>query len=537
MAAVMVHVDRFNISENETVNLTIEVTGDDSGDPQTAPLQKNFEILSNNHSSSYSFTNGSTSSKSIWQLVLRPRHAGPLTIPSLKVGSSSTSPIMIQVSREQARTSPSGQPMGDIWISMEVMPKQLRVQQQAIITIRVYQAVGLNQAQLTEPTAENAIVERLGDDNSYQKRDNNRSWQVTERHYALFPQQSGHIEINPVQLDGAVLAGGASYFQTTKPVRVRSNSLSLDVSGIPDRWGGEEWLPAKQLRIEESWPQSNTELKVGEPITRTLTLRANGLSSSQLPEFAQDLPDHLKAYADKPVLKDNKLHDGVHGMRQEKVAMMPMQPGTYILPEIDIAWWNTATEKIEHAVLPSRPFTVVAAPASESSSPSESSPLTPRVKNQQQDTTSWWQWLALAASTGWLLTLAYVWSLRRGRRRKEHSGKVDLNLKQAVKAVETACRNNDAKACEQALLRLARLQTAHLHGSDSPCHSLSALMALCSEGLQAEILKLEQSLYASSTPAWHGESLLHVFRQEDGFTIPQSHLMDKPNALPELYPE
>jgi len=549
-AAVMVHVDRFNISENETVNLTIEVTGDDSGDPQTAALQKNFEILSNNKSSSYSFTNGSGSSKSIYQLMLRPRHTGALTIPALKVGSSATSPIMIQVSKVQARTSPAGQPTGDVWISMDIEPGKVRVQQQAIITIRVYQAVGLNQAQLTEPKPKNAIIERLGDDASYQKRENNRSWQVTERHYALFPQQSGHIDIDPVQLDGSTLVGGASYFQTARPIRVRSNALSLDVSGIPTDWIGDDWLPARAVSIEETWPDAHTIFNVGEPITRTLTLHADGLSASQLPEFPHALPDNLKAYADKPVLKDAKNANGVHGLRQEKTAIMPMQPGTYILPEIDVVWWNTTNEKIEHATLPTRTFKVIAAAVSstaapiapattpaakpvESSEHSREQPVSAPVSSGNT-VASWWQWLALFFAVGWLLTLAYVWHFQRGRGAHKSAGadKRAVNIKQAGKAVEAACKAHDAKACEQALLHLAALQYP-----DSSCHSLSTLTAICSQPLQAEVLILEQTLYASGASVWRGDALLHAYKQTGGFTAPTGAVADKSSALPGLYPE
>ncbi len=541
-AAVTAHVDRFNISEGETVNLSIEVTGDDSGDPQTSALQKDFEILSNNKSSTYSFTNGSGSSKSVYQLMLRPRHAGPLTIPAIKVGSAATTPIMIQVSKVQARSSASGVPTGDVWLSMNVSPKKLRVQQQAIITIRVYQAVGLNQAQLTEPKAEHAMIERLGDDASYQKRANNRSWQVTERHYALFPQQSGHIEINPVQLDGSVLVGGASYFQTARPIRVRSNALNLEISGIPDGWMGGDWLPAKQLKIEESWPQTGAKFKVGEPITRTLTLRADGLSSSQLPEFSHDLPDHLKSYADKPVLKDAKNADGVHGMRQEKVAIMPMHAGIYILPEIDIAWWNTATEKTEHATLPARTFTVVAAPASASPPASKQKPALAPVEIQTQapaqlqqtNTSTWWQWLTAFFAVGWLLTLVYVWYLRRSSGARQQGGRdrCAVNIKQAAKAVEAACKAHDAKACEQALMHLADVQSP-----DSTCHSLSVMTAICGPALQAEVHRLEQALYGPNASQWQGDALLHAFRQEGGFIKSTDDVADKSGALPELYPE
>jgi len=540
LAAVTAHVDRFNISEGETLTLSIEVSGDDSGAPQTAALQKDFEILSNSKSSSYSFINGSSSSKTTYELMLRPRHTGALTIPALKVGAAVTGPIMIQVSKMPVRTSPAGVPTGDVWVSMDIEPARVRVQQQAVITIRVYQAVGLNNAQLTEPKAQDAIVERLGDDASYQKRENGRSWQVTERHYALLPQRSGQITIDPVQLDGSALVGGASFFQTTRPIRVRSNALTLDVGGIPEHWAGDSWLPAKQLSIEEAWPQGHPTFQVGEPITRTLSLRADGLTASQLPGFPHDLPDHLKSYADKPVLKDARLSDGVHGMRQEKVAIMPMQPGTYILPEIDIAWWNTMTQKTEHAVLPARTFTVVAG-ATQPAPPKHALPTPPQAEQQAVITqmpaglvAGWWQWLALFFAAIWLLTLAYVWYLRRGgsAQHQEERDRRAVNLKQARTAVEAACKAHDAKACEQALLHLAAVQYP-----DSLCHSLSALSAICSPALQTEVIKLEQALYGPGSSPWQGDALLHAFRQGHGFTGPRSDVTDKPSTLPGLYPE
>ncbi|MFQ5519704.1 MAG: BatD family protein [Mariprofundus sp.] len=81
LAAVTVQVDRYNISENETVNLSIEVSGDDSGEPQLEKLQQDFELLSRNQSTSYSLINGSMSKKAIWNIILRPKRAGALTLP------------------------------------------------------------------------------------------------------------------------------------------------------------------------------------------------------------------------------------------------------------------------------------------------------------------------------------------------------------------------------------------------------------------------------------------------------------------------
>ncbi|MFQ5519703.1 MAG: protein BatD, partial [Mariprofundus sp.] len=263
------------------------------------------------------------------------------------------------MSKEKVRDASDGEPQGDIWLDMQIEPKQVLVQQQAIITIRIYQAVSLSQAQISEPAPAHAIVERLGEDSTFQTTKNGRRWHVTERRYALFPQQSGQLEIEPLQLDGSVMVGNGGYFQSAKPVRVRSNALNLDVRAIPTSWNAAEWLPAKQIRLEESWPES-IEHKVGEPITRTLTVYADGLTSSQLPVFFTALPDFLKAYPDTPVLSDDKKASGIIGSRQEKTAIMPTRPGTYIWPELSLSWWNTETGKLEEASIPARTFKVIA---------------------------------------------------------------------------------------------------------------------------------------------------------------------------------
>lgn len=553
LAMVSAHVDRLNIEEGETVNLTVTADGGEGVDFDTAALVKDFEIISNNKSTSYNFINGKSSRSATRAIVLMPRHSGPLTIPALNVGGATTKPIMIQVSRLKAENRQGNAPVGDLWISMDIAPKSVRVQQQAIITIRVYQAVNLNQAQLSEPKAEHAVVEKLGDDSSYQKQENGRNWLVTERHYALFPQQSGKIEIDPVQLDGAMLLGGSSFFQTPRAVRKRSNSLTLNVTGIADNWPGADWLPAQSLTIDESWPRNET-FRVGEAITRTVTIRADGLSASQLPALQFDLPEHLKSYPDKAKLEDAKAADGVHGLRQQKVAIMPMQPGTYILPEIDITWWNTKTETVEHASVPARTFTVAAgaattsAPGSQQTMPQAStqsapqSVIPPAPESAQQPVVSsapqggsvWWQWLALISSLGWLLTLAYLWRLHRaaGSRKPENAQYGTANQKQAVKAVKNACRANDAKACEQALLQLA-----HARKPGVQYHSLAALTAICGEALRAELIRLEQVLYGPENAPWQGDALLDALNREGGFKVPSGDSKSDKNSLPGLYPE
>jgi hypothetical protein len=534
--AVKAQVDRFNLSELETLTLSIETGGDDDSEPETAALEKDFEVLSRNHSSSYSLINGSISSKSTWMIHLRPRHAGTLTIPALKVGSTTTQAITVQVSKAADRNDSGQGPTGNIWIDMQVEPKQVLVQQQAIVSVRIYQAAALNQAQLTEPSPANVIIERLGEDTNYQVTRNGRIWHVLERRYALFPQQSGQIKIEPIQLDGSIIVRNSNFFsQSTRPVRVRSNAVTLDVLAMPPDWDGGEWLPATGVELIEEWP-STTTFKVGEPVTRTLSLRSEGLLSSQLPGFNSMLPDYLKAYPDQAKLSDDKTFEGVSGLRQEKVAIMPMQPGTYILPQIDIPWWNTETGQKEVATIPPRTFKVVTAatavkPALKQVEPEVKLPPAARIPNRPVSGQSGWKWLALITSAGWLLTLGWLWMFRKQGKRGEAGKDIRAaSLKQARRSVELACRRNDAKACEQALLSFAQ------PGLDFSVNSLAAMADQCDSDLAREITSLEKCLYASGKKEWGGAGLLQAFQKAD-FRVLQPGATRQSVALPDIYPD
>jgi len=538
-AAVTATVDRHNISVDETLNLTIEVSGDDSGEPDITPLQKDFELLSQNKSSSYSLINGAMSSKSIWFIMLRPRHAGDLIIPALNVDKKQTPAIKINVSNNDPATSPQG----DLWINMEIEPKHVHVQQQAVITLYIYQGVALNQAQLSEPQSDRAMIVRLGEDKSYQVNRDGRIWTVTERRYALFPQQHGLLKLEPVQLDGSVLAGRyyGSPFQTSRPIRVRSNRLELSVESMPAGIQSNTWLPAKDLQLIEEWP--DTEFQVGDSITRTLTLTAVGLNSSQLPEIGILLPDHLKAYADKPVLTDAKEFDGIIGLRQEKFAILATRPGTFILPPIDIPWWNSATKSMQTASLPARTFKVLPAPVdanrtNNNTMPAALSPVNTETQNNKTDTHTgtWWKWIALLTSLGWFITI--IWFYRKSTPTHQsdqpnHDLKSDTST--LKKAVLAACKQNQSKPCEQTLISFAQAQW-----SDKNINSLTSMAAHCDTELEQELIALESYLYGNQhnrqEQIWQAAALQAAFERSN-FTASSDPIRLKHQPLPSLYPE
>ena len=77
-------IDRSSINVNETLKLELILDKQVfSGEPDTAGLSKDFEILGNNRQQSFSSINGQTKSSTTWTLTLRPKLSGKLKIPSI----------------------------------------------------------------------------------------------------------------------------------------------------------------------------------------------------------------------------------------------------------------------------------------------------------------------------------------------------------------------------------------------------------------------------------------------------------------------
>src|SRR5690606_14450409 len=123
---------------------------------------------------------------------------------------------------------------------------------------------------------------------------------------------SGELEIPSQLFSATALQPGTSGRSSTRSGRllqVRSPSIRLQVRPVPDSFpAGAPWLPARNLKLVQSWqPDPGIDLLSGEPLTRTLSLSAEGLNASQLPAL-QSLTSEpgqappLRQYADQPQL-------------------------------------------------------------------------------------------------------------------------------------------------------------------------------------------------------------------------------------------
>jgi hypothetical protein len=150
--------------------------------------------------------------------------------------------------------------------------------------------------------------------------------------------------------------------QATEEISAQSQPLSFSAAQPPGFAPGETPLVASGLRLKQIVTNSATPLKVGDSVTRELTLQADGALAMALPIPTFSDVDGLSRYAKTPHVK--ALDDGrgniLGGQRVDSASYRIDSAGTYTLPAIRVKWWDSAAKQIRSAEVPSVSFEAAA---------------------------------------------------------------------------------------------------------------------------------------------------------------------------------
>jgi hypothetical protein len=507
LAEIRSDVDRETIGMGESLRLTI--TGDASerlDQLDLAALQFDWEILSSSSSTNTSFINGARSTTRTLSLDLLPLRDGILSIPSLSTGGNRTTPIAITVNPQTVSTG------GDdsVRFSLEIDKRDVYIQEQMVLTVTIEQAINLDGAEVTQLELSGAIVEELTRRN-FQRQINGRLWRVTQLRYAIYPQQRGTLEIPSLSLTAREVLPGRSLLgaRLGKRFRLSEDAIAINVKPVPDDFPGDVWLPAASLELAQSWSTPPESMEIGDSTTRTLTLAAEGLLSSQLPSITS-MSDSgkitgIRLYPDQESSDQIERTEGFLGQRTRSEALVASGSGSWTLPEVRVPWWNTETDSLQFAILPSTTISV--------GSPVVQSPVQPTaIAAETQTTTAAPVWLNAVAGLGWLLALLFAYMLWRSRDRNASDVAIDHTeetLRPLLTAMKASTSQNDAPATRQLLLRWAALHY------QQPVRTLDQLRGLCESALADEVSTLEAAIYSQSDEAWtRGAALYRAVRDE-----------------------
>lgn len=514
-ANITASLDRNPVMLDESFRLVLEADSSVDDDPDFSVLQKDFEILSQSKSTNMSFVNGSFSRKSVWNLALMSKKSGIFMIPSIPFGKDISPALRITIKQATANANPSAGG-SEIYVEAEVAQKNAWVQSQIIYTVRLFSRLSMSNLRHSELNTSDpdTIIEPLGKATTYEVFKGGMRFAVRELRFAVYPQHSGKLTFLPMVFEGRVSRNSSQsifdqFMNTGTLKRLRSKSVSIHVKPKPANIKTTDWLPASKLSLIEEWSEDVNQLKTGEPVTRTITILAEGPLAANLPDLKLADSQGLKQYPDKPVLENRVTENGVSSSKEIKVALIPTKAGNYKLPAISVPWWNTKTGRREVAHLAEVILNTTGIANTAINPPPVITPAEERTKTisaipESLVNAAYWPWVSLALAAGWLITLV-VFS-RKSERSQKIKHKQAPALQPLAKSVHKRCSNNDIHQARNALIEWAKARWP-----DKTITSLVDIAELSSPKLGEQLQALNTALYSPDHKQWNGSELSNAF--------------------------
>jgi len=350
-----------------------------------------------------------------------------------------------------------------------------------------------------------------------------------QKTYVITPQQAGTFILPPARIPftyAAVPGQPTDGFVVLPP-----QTLTVKLPAGAENGGVA--LPVAKVTISQTLDREPTGLKVGDSLIRTVSIFAEKTQAMMIPPPQFEAPAGVRIYPQAPVLTDeSKDRVGfVGGHRTDRVTYVFERRGDYVLPAIDIDWFDAATRTRQTARAPEIRLTILAG----ATPAAEIAPDVPHDVSSMMAHVDWIFWLssiggmaAVVLGLGWAFWRyeepGRAWLAKQRRKHRESEAA-------SFARVRRACTAADGSAAYVALGLWARRTDAG---------SLAVWVAQAGEpALRSEIDLLERALFGrpSPTAAWNGPRLaLLLTRARSQRRVRLRSRAAAPSSLPMLNP-
>lgn len=536
-AAVTAEVDRTRLYQDEILTLTIRADFPAANEPlDLTALTTLFEVVGQSQTtqSRYSTAQGQERWRE-WRLQLQPREIGTLAIPNFSLGDEQSSPIMITVMDPADREE--GLPEEAVILSVSIEDDELYIGQSTTLTINLDYQVRL-QGNFNQLDLSAFDAEKLNEDNT-QTRHGGQPYRRYQLVYRLTPEQDGTLSIPEIRFVGQYES--SNYGQTMRMHRIHPG-IDVEVRPIPASYPANAvWLPAESVTLSDNL-RSTVQAGVNEHLDWQITTRIEGQPATQLPDPLATLTgDDFRLYRNSPEFSDG----GGPQQRTDQAALVFSEPGSYDLPAVRIPWWDTTTDSLRYAELPTR--TVRIDGISDEAMDVLTDPSRLNVQNSsgeanEQSTVDGpenagiWPWVSASLGIGWLATALVFWASHRylTRRLRRTLQGIPANAETqatapppAEEAMARAAHSGDAGAYHAALLRWLRTRPEQTPGM---------LRQRLDASSQAILTRVERYLFARQVNAMAPDRADLEALHRAIISLPSPHKVTSEDDVLTLYP-
>ncbi|KRB55371.1 hypothetical protein ASE04_05070 [Rhizobium sp. Root708] len=174
--------------------------------------------------------------------------------------------------------------------------------------------------------------------------------------YAVVPQASGTFTLPQFGVE----FGHSSEGKETKAT-VNIPSVSFTVGGSTAKQQ-EVTFAATDLTVEQAFDHDARSMKVGDALTRTITITAQNTQAMMIPPLDPGTVPGLHRYENAPVIQDGiDVGRDTASRRTETYVYTADKEGSFVIPAASYTWFDVSSHESKSASLPAMTVNVTAA--------------------------------------------------------------------------------------------------------------------------------------------------------------------------------
>lgn len=504
-------VSQNKVVQNQVFQLTVTIDHKVSSDAiDFSVLQKDFQMGRPNFGTSTRIVNGDRSEHSQWTIPLAAKETGILRIPRFTVDGEHTQSIAIHVSKDS--DAPSTHDI--VEVQSHLSNTTLYPNESALLKARLIVKADPRRLQgqnIDPPKVDGMELTPVSEPDQHQEVINGVQVTMVDQNFRVTATKPGRFQLTEPKFEGSIVFGG-NYGGRTRviPLNTVPKTYTINVKPKPKNYKG-VWLPTSKLSLTQRWQDPDGKpiqgdainVKVGDSITRTISMQVSDVAKDRLPDIHIDNPKSVRSYNDKPHFSTLKNGDVMMTLKQ---VVIPRQSGKITLPTVSVNWWNSTTNQEKRSQVSG--LTMQVTPSDDNQPlPADNQPSTPQKTTIITKTDAgFWPYLTGGLALLWIVTLllAVYW-----KRSSASKANPSLEPKAAAsptppktpyEALQNAIVQQDGIGASQALSQWQQSVTL----SDEELDTLT----------QAKTA-FDQALYSNNANTEGGDELLSVVKRLD----------------------
>lgn len=359
-------VDRPQVALGDYFEITFTLSGSTGGGNFHPPDFSNFVVASGpNQSTSMQIVNGAVSSSVSYSYALQPRAEGKFTIgPAwIEVGGKrlQTQAVTIEAvkgSAQPARPGRSSQALdassqlaGNVLLKAAVDNTRVYQGEQITVSYKVYTRVQILNYNVTKAPAWTGF---WSEDLSMPKQIEMSTETIDGKQYAvgvlrkvaLFPQRSGRLDLDPMEIEVTVPLRRQSsdffdqFFNSTQPVNYKTASARVQVTVLPLPENVPAGFHGAVGKFQMEAYMDKQQVKANDPVTLKVKISGRGnLKLLEAPELS--IPPDVEHF--EPKISNSIAPEGalIAGSRTFEYLLIPRHAGNQEIPPFSFSYFDT----------------------------------------------------------------------------------------------------------------------------------------------------------------------------------------------------